>query len=84
MESNLEGKAVPLTVPDPAEWPRCCSAASDCLALLCSRCSKWMNRLIRVQGHSFSMFMSAVLIPLLRDLGQSVSLLNTSNQNKKQ
>lgn len=33
---------------------------------------------------SFSMFMSAVLIPLLWDLGQSVSLLNTSNQNMKQ
>lgn len=43
---------VPLTVPNPAEGPGCCIAASGCLALQCSLC-KWMNRLIRAQGQFF-------------------------------
>lgn len=63
--------------------PRGCTAASDSLPLLYSLCSKQMIRMIRTQGHSFFMFMSAVLIPLVRDLGQSISLLSTSNRKKK-
>lgn len=43
---------VPLTVPNPAEWPRCCIAGSDCSALLCSL-HQWMKRMIRAQGQFF-------------------------------
>lgn len=43
---------VPLTVPNPAEGPGCCIAASGCLALPCSLC-KLVNRMIRAWGQFF-------------------------------
>ena len=83
METNLWGKAVPQQYMC-QRWLGCYTAASDCLALLFSPHSKWMIRMTGTQGHTFSVFVFAVLIPLLRDLGQSVSLLSTSNLKKKQ